>query len=526
MRRRDFLKATTVGGLAAAFGAPGAGARRCDRRADGLVAHVLPTVSWDRMLLKVSFVVPQGEPPELRVGRRRVAGRQTDTAGEHWAFDVPGLAPGRRYRLDLRSEGCRVIDPWELATFPAPDACPERLRLLVYTCAGGYDIFPLYVPAPVRQRLFRRALSFGPDAVVAIGDHVYWDLRAGLAALATGASQKAKEVAGEFDRTAAVLGTPNEGVLKRAVGPQLAGLYGTLFRGVPVFFLRDDHDYFEDDQVTPELTTFPPDGFMRQLARATQWLYYPEFLPDPWRPLDLPGASAADRPRAVGEAFGTLRYGELFEGLLYDCKGFVTLAGADGLVLPPSVEAWLGARMADPCARHVVHIPSNPPGWSAGKFAEWYPDVVVTPGELTTDEPKPGWQPGWLAQHHRLVSAASAMARVPLFVSGDIHSIAEGRIVRAGPHDLRANPVVSVITGTPGTGVGWPSVARRTMALPPSAVELESVVPVQEVNGFHLFDFTPDRVTIRHFRWNRRTDPEDAIDTLEPFHVSEYARPA
>jgi hypothetical protein len=45
------------------------------------------------------------------------------------------------------------------------------------------------------------------------------------------------------------------------------------------------------------------------------------------------------------------------------------------------------------------------------------------------------------------------------------------------------------------------------------------------VNGFHLVDVEPDRVTIRHFRWYRGRDPEDAIDTLEPFHVSEHRRP-
>lgn len=531
MKRREFLRSAIAVAAAASLGRLTAGCSDGEESASpdlggtpqGSVAHLLPAVSSDRILIKASFVAPQAEAPELSVDEHRVIGQMTDSQGLFWAFDAEGLEAGRRYSLELRRAGRHLIDPWELSTFPAPDTRPERLRLLMYTCAGGNDIFPLYVPAATRQRLFRRALAFEPDAVIAIGDHVYWDLRAGLAARATGASRLAEAHAGVFDRTAPVLGTANEDVLKRAVGPQIAGLYGTMFRSLPVFFLRDDHDYFEDDQVTDELTTFPPDAFMRQLARASQWLYYPEFLPDGNRPSDLPGASASDRPRGVSESFGTLRYGRLFEGLLYDCKGFLTLEGRSGTLTPPQVEAWILSRMADTGLDHVVNLPSNPPGWSAGKFAEWYPDVLAEAGGLTTAIPKPGWQEGWLAQHDRILSAASAMNRVPLFMSGDIHSVAEGRILRSGTHDFRNNPVISVITGTPGTGVGWPSVARGTIATPPDHLDVEEVVPVLEENGFHIVDFEPDKVTIRHFRWNRREDPEDAIDTLMPFHTSEYA---
>lgn len=528
-RRELFIQAALAAGAMSLPGAAAGKPPRCDRTGDGLVAHILPTVSHDRMLLKISLVEPQSRPPELRVGRRRVAGAPTDTQGTHWAFDAGGLEPDTRYGLDLLADGCRIADPWELATFPAPDACPERLRLLVYTCAGGHDLMnegngSFYVTWSARRRLFQRALALGPDAAVAIGDHVYWDLRAGRGAQVMGRSPIGVERIGVFDRGAPILGGPNEAVLKRAVGPQVADLYGTLFRSVPTFFLRDDHDYFEDDLVTPELTTFPPDAFAVALARASQWLYYPEFLPDPWRPLDLPGSSAGDRPRGASEGFGTLRFGQLAELLLYDCKGFVT-TGADARYVPAPVESWLGARMADPCLRHVVHVPSNPIGYTAGKYMEWYPDVVDVPGQVTDGIPKPGWQPGWRAQHDRLVGAISATPRrVPLVVSGDIHSIAEERILRAGTLDLRANPVVAVITGTPGTGVGWPSLARNTLAQPPTGFEVETVVPVQELNGFHLVDFDPDRVTIRHYRWDRRRQAEAEIDSLEPFQVSTYAR--
>ena len=71
--------------------------------------------------------------------------------------------------------------------------------------------------------------------------------------------------------------------MKKAVGPQIADLYGTMMRSTPVFFLQDDHDYFENDEADDKLVTLPPDPFMLNLARASQLLYYPEFLPDAHR---------------------------------------------------------------------------------------------------------------------------------------------------------------------------------------------------------------------------------------------------
>src|SRR5262249_47899661 len=56
-----------------------------------------------------------------------------------------------------------------------------------------------------------------------------------------------------------------------------------------------------------------------------------------------------------------------------------------------------------------------PPGRSAGKWGEWYPDILGRDGKLTTDISKPYWQSGWLKQHDRLMGAVAAMpARIPL----------------------------------------------------------------------------------------------------------------
>jgi hypothetical protein len=70
-----------------------------------------------------------------------------------------------------------LCDEWPLATFPAADDQPKQLRLLIFTCAGGHDGLGKHLPVSTRVRLLRRGLSFRPDAIIANGDHVYWDLR-------------------------------------------------------------------------------------------------------------------------------------------------------------------------------------------------------------------------------------------------------------------------------------------------------------------------------------------------------------
>ena len=81
-----------------------------------------------------------------------------------WAFHATGLAPARRYTLSLNaSAGKSLCQPWDLSTFPSPDARPDKLRVLFFTCAGGHEELG-FLPAAVRNRLLRRALSFQPDA--------------------------------------------------------------------------------------------------------------------------------------------------------------------------------------------------------------------------------------------------------------------------------------------------------------------------------------------------------------------------
>jgi hypothetical protein len=534
LNRRDFLRAATAAPLLAAvpreFLAQTNTARPTGGAWDpGSVRHLLPTVSDTQLLLKASFAAPLAQPPILHVGTITVPGRMTDTHGETWSFHASGLAAGRRYTLSLTARGGRSLcQPWDLATFPAPDARPERLRVLLFTCAGGHEGLD-FLPSAVRNRLLRRALSFQPDAAVANGDHVYWDLRSPLTAHRSGGSPRAREIAGgSFDRSEVVLGSDNETLLKRAAGPQIVPVYGADFRSTPVFFIQDDHDYYENDDAYDEIVTFPPDSFMTAMARATQSLYYPEFLPDPTRPAGLAGASFTGRGLPVSESFGTLRYGRLAEMLLYTVRRTMTLAGPSAVFLDPEVEGWLTRRMAAADVTHVVNAPSNPPGWTAGKWGEWYPDVLGADLKLTTAVAKPYWQAGWLKQHDRLLSAMSRMpGRIPLSMSGDLHAVGIARILRSGTLDLSSNPVVSVLTGPIGTGPGnWPSGIRKVGPMPPIHLSVDERVKPIEQHGFTIADFTPDAIVLRFFKWDVNTQSVEALDTLEPFHTAELARPA
>src|SRR5258707_10682393 len=65
------------------------------------------------------------------------------------------------------------------------------------------------------------------------------------------------------------------------------------------------------------------------------------------------------------------------------------------------------------------------------------------PPLLTEERPKPYWQRGWLSQHDRLMQSLSAMpGHIPLFVSGDLHAIGEGRMMRDPLTFFRISPII------------------------------------------------------------------------------------
>jgi hypothetical protein len=127
-----------------------------------------------------------------------------------------------------------------------------------------------------------------------------------------------------------------------------------------------------------------------------------------------------------------------------------------------------------------------------------------------------------------MAAMAEMKGRVPFIISGDMHSIALGKMVRSGSLDLARNPINVALSGTIGTSpVGWPSVGiRGTPALPSAVLDFSETIKPIEQHGFTLVDFMPDKMVLRVFKWDRNTQPVEAIDTLEPFHTAELPRPA
>ena len=539
--RRRFLAAAAAAAAGTGIGRSSAVAQ--DGWRAGPIRHLIPAANHDRVALKCSFAESLDFVPELRIGDRLVAGRSTDTEMRFFSFDAPGLEPDTEYALQLVGGGETLCDAWPLQTFPAPSAQPESVRFLAYTCAGGHPDAGFFLPLSVRRRLLRRALSFRPRALIAIGDHVYWDQRTVLYNRGEERGRRSREFyerVGWLDLSLPALGTSNETSLKAAVGPQIADLYGVMLRSTPSYFVSDDHDYYENDDADPRMVTLPPDRYQVDFARFTRNAFLPEFLPDVERPLAMSGTGAGDRAPGISEAFGTFRYGRLAEVLIYDCARYLSLKGVHAGLVPPETERWLHARTRDQTVAQLFHVPSHPFGWSAGKWREWYPDVadlddggatVSRIGDfagsnfrLTTEREKYFWQEGWWRQHQRLLESLASQPRRPgIVLSGDLHAIGHSALERSGSMDLSANPVHAVLTGPLGTLTGWPSAARGTPPLAATAVEQDVRGETFEKNGFALFDVTPSEVTVRLFAW-KTGEPESAIDDLEPYHTAVIRR--
>lgn len=499
----------------------------------GRVAHIIPTANHTRFLIKVSFTEALSATPQLAVNERKIAGSQRGPGGRFWRFDVEGLEPATHYELRLfDADGSPLCDAWPLRTFPRPDAAAETLRILAYTCPGGFDGPPFqgktfWLDMDARRALLARGLSFEPDVVISNGDQIYWDLKTVLNKPFAKYFQEQvwPQFGDPLDVSVPMLHPRNIATFAAVCDYQIAGLYGANLRSIPSFFLTDDHDLFENDEFTAGIASLPPDTYGTLGAEQTQDLYYPEFLPDANRPAWLPGGDKSWTAPGCNITFGTLRYGTLLEAVLYDCRRYVNYKGNQATIIPQWAEDWLLARTVAEDTAQFIHAPSLPFAYSSGKLGDWYPDLLdAESGQLVLYEAKPGWQRGWLHQHQRLIGALAAQRkRAPLLVQGDFHASGAGTVHRSG--ELKFDRPVHVVTGgTLASGdIAFPSCFRGVDSKPSQLIGMDEVLAPTEKNGFSIIDVTPEKMTIRMFAW-RPPEPVEAIANLEPMLVYEVAR--
>lgn len=473
------------------------------------ICHILPTVTDTVFAISVSVEQPRSQL-QLLINGKFLDGVKKDSKGRFWSFFANDLQPDRTYDLQLSDEEGALGQSWPLKTFPDRNADPESFKLMAFTCAGGSDGLGIpsrqfFKPHAFRQKLFEAGLDENPDAVIAIGDHIYWDLGGKEQPSAFKRAKWLKYLSrwknyGSFDRSKPIIGTNNEDVLVRIGDEQISNLYGTRFKSTPVYFVSDDHDYFENDDATPDIVTFPPDNFSRAAHQAIADLYYPS----------LPDAPAPEWNRA----FGTLTYGRLFEASIFDCAGHLTV-GDDARLIPEAAEKWLINRAKESPAKHYAMVPSHPFGWTAGKWREWYPDVVApegftgvvlnekfsdVQGKMTAEAQKYFWQKGWWDQHQRLLDALVKNRQGSRMIfSGDIHAQGAVSLRESGKLALEV-PVKSFLVGPVSTSdATWPSAARGIPATEPGWLKTDRLIDSREVNGFTIFEFEGSGARARLF---------------------------
>lgn len=505
--RRTVLRSASAIGLGSLFMGGVAWSREISP-----IRAILPSATSDTLAVKVLLDLPPSAPPVLTIDGRSVAAQKMDVDGYAWGFVQHGLTGGTRHEVTLKDEfGTPLREPWTLKTLPPPDSTPEHFRILFFTCAGGDEGGKPYgyLPVDVRRALFDRALQFAPDLAVANGDHIYWDLDTALKYRRDPATRAATEAQYRkiawIDQDTAFDSDTNRRSLNTIISRQIASIYEDRFASVPLLFVTDDHDYFENDNAGEWGYSLPPRPFIFGLQQRTAAMAYPFALGRP----DLGDPYRSGTVEAV-------QIGKLLELNLFDCRrGWST--GPNAGVLFPEAEAFLIERTRQSTARQLIQVPSNPFGWSAGKLGEWYADGPSDTSSFFND--KGYWQPGWFAQHQRLITALSAQQeRAAVSISGDMHASAISTITRSGDLDLSGNPVQAILPGTIGTGTpGFPSSVRGVPPFHAAALDITDAAPMEERNGFSIVDVYADRIEVRQFRW-RPPEPVAAIATLQPTH--------
>ena len=467
------------------------------------VNHILVSASHEKLALCVSLSIDTSRLELVLDDKIIIKGIQTDRIGTNWQFISNKLISNKSYKLQLISEGEPIYKSWNLKTFPSPSLDIKNVSFMSFTCAGGPEGFrssgkEFFKPIRFRQKIFAEGLSKKPDFAISIGDHIYWDLR-GENSPPVGRNSKFIKfflgsyislVYGKFNRLESASSSNNEKVLKKLGNEQIASLYGTKFKSTPIFFIPDDHDYFENDDAEEQLVTFPADKFSKDVFKKMADLFYPPLL-------DTPDG----RP---SRNIGRIRYGKTFEGLMADCAGNMTLGNKKAVLISNEDEKWLLSRIKESNVKHLAFIPSHPFGYTAGKWREWYPDVVAeegttgtvvneilseTSGSLTINANKYLWQEGWFLQHQRLIKSISKRKGSRFIFSGDIHAIGAASIMQSGDIKLK-NEVKTFLVGPVGSSsAGWPSFARGITADNPKSLICNPIFKTIEENGFTFFKF-------------------------------------
>ena len=253
----------------------------------------------------------------------------SDTRGEFWHFHATDLRPGRPLSLSLTdaTADARFASRGSLRPFRSPTSGRNNSAILFFSCAGGHEAHE--VLAACRSQPAAPARAELPAAC----SRRQWRSRLLGPAVAAHLQALRRVGGGRNDRRQV---RPRWRCVRRRQRDRAQA------RGRPA----DRPDLWRRTSArrrcsssrtitTISTTTKPPttssrsrrSHFMLQLARATQQMYYPEFLPDVARPRGLALVVRRRSGRGVSESFGTLRYGRLAEVLLYDIRRTMTLAG-------------------------------------------------------------------------------------------------------------------------------------------------------------------------------------------------------
>lgn len=495
---------------------------------NGSVRHILPAANHQQFLVKVSFKAPLAGPPNLVLSDSlNIQGQSLESTQRFWEFFVNHLNPNTSYSLQLETaDQTKLADKWDLRTYPHPDSSAQELTILAFTCAGGVKERvlrqELFLKTEFRHLLLKRGLSFNPDVVIANGDHIYWDRQTmDKGFLKKLVKLRLDNIYGHLDLNTPMSSEKNLSTITQIADAQIAELYGCLLRSTPTYFLPDDHDLLENDEAHEDLVTLPPKLYGIEGQGLIQKLYYPEFLSDRNRPLNLPGAH-----EGRNKHYGTLRYGKLLESVLYDCKRHSALLGEEGILVARAAEDWIKRRTLTTDTRYIIHIPSTPFGLTAGKWSEWYPDVFQADGEIGVGETeKFKWQTGWWLQHQRILKSWRGSKQLPIIIQGDLHNSSYAKIYRSGNLDFGRKPIHVIGSGTLGSGkLGFPSSFRGTTAKVPKDMDVEEILPPIEKNGFSILSISESRINIKMYTW-RPEDGLEAIEDLEPILEREIERP-